>query len=576
MPATSPSRQQALHLLVGVWVLALLVSLPFFLFSLGQYEKEVTQRLENLADYKEEALQNWIQQMDVALLRLARLPKITAAVTQPYDLTPDPSSVFNQHHFLNETLESYLSPFGPFLEVFMLDSAGQVVYSSDPEQLGKNKASRRYFIQGQHTAYIQNIYHSVTLRSAAMTLARPLHLQQPDGSQEFKIGVIAARADLSKLNRLMAAGDSSSQTQIRSYLVNKYNFFITPPNPDEAADFTYPRPTHTRGVHACLQNRPLQGVYLDHRGVRVRGTARWLPQHQLCLLVEEDYTSRYQVFGQQFLGVFLLLIPLSLVIWWLAPRLGYLQEERKYQPGQVDTRFLSLLGHEIRTPLNGIIGMLALLQEGRLDPEQRQQARVADASAQQLLNLLKYLIARARQGNHPVKDQTEALHWQDINESLEMLLRSFTRSADHKGLKLHFLPAPQLRSREVQANLTLLLQLASNLIENAVKFTESGSVTLGLKARLLPGNQEVEIQMSVADTGPGIAETDQKKIFQPFHRLNNQQKSPATSLGLGLAISSELSEQLQGHLALQSTPGQGSCFTLTFVAPVRRAVKTSQ
>ncbi|MDR9468261.1 ATP-binding protein [Marinospirillum sp.] len=571
MFGTTPQASSQRQLLVAIWVAALLISLPLFLFNFIQREHQEQQRLQDLADHKKQEFLGWMDSIDVDLLRLAHLPSINASLTASVLAEQVHSDLDLNHHFLNETLESYLSPFGDFLEIFMLNSSGDVVYSSDPEQIGKNKASRRYFIQGIHAPYIQNVYHSVTLQSAAMTLARPLLLPSPDGGHQHKVGVIAARADLEKLRQLMVSADEEASP--RSYLVNRYNFFITPPESSPDSELVYPRATHSKGVNSCLRNRPLPQVYLDHKGQKVRGVGHWLPRHQLCLVVEENYTSGIYLLLQQLLGLMALLLPFSLAAWWLAPRLSFFKSQDAADKNRVDTRFLSLIGHEIRTPLNGIIGMLSLLQESQLNAEQRQQAQVADASAQQLLNLLNHLIARARQGGEPAS--VEEVQWIQLNQPLELLLRSFTWAAEKKGLSLSFQGDPQLESLEVQTQLTLLLQLVSNLLENAVKFTEKGGIELEVSCELQAAKQ-ARITLTVSDTGPGIAPQDQDKIFQPFQRLQPDPRHPVTSLGLGLAISKELAEQLQGQLELHSKPGQGSQFMLTFIAPVRKTSRNTQ
>jgi hypothetical protein len=310
MFGTTSQASSQRQLLVAIWVAAFLISLPLFLFHFIQREHQEQQRLQDLADHKKQELLGWMDSIDVDLLRLAHLPSIRASLTASLLAEQVHSDPDLNHHFLNETLESYLSPFGDFLEVFMLDSSGDVIYSSDPEQIGKNKASRRYFIQGIHAPYIQNVYHSVTLQSAAMTLARPLPLHSSESGNQHKVGVIAARADLEKLRQLMASADTESSP--RSYLVNRYNFFITPPESSPGSKLVYPRATHSEGVNSCLRNRSLPQVYLDHNNQKVRGVGHWLPQHQLCLLVEENYSSGIYLLLKQLLGLVVLLLPFSL------------------------------------------------------------------------------------------------------------------------------------------------------------------------------------------------------------------------------------------------------------------------
>lgn len=560
-----PSAAGPRLFILGVCMVAFLAILPMFLLSYIEREHQAQQQLQDLATHKKQELESWMQRIDKDLERLAYLAGFRSHLTASLRAELLSAETLLNHRFLNDILLSYIRPSGDFLEIFLMDRTGTIFYSTDLQQLGKNKTSRRYFSQGLHAPYTQNIYHSITLQSAGMTLSRPLVVQSSAGSSQLTLGVLAARVDLEALQKLMAS--ATADTESRSYLVNRYNFFITPPEARLTSSFHYPKSTYTEGVNQCLKNRPSPRVYLDHEGTKVRGAGFWLPQHQLCLMVEEEYQSGAFLLVQQLFWLMIFLLPFSLVTWWLAPRLGFLQKKPTQSPALVDSRFLSLLGHEVRTPLNGIIGMLSLLQESPLNPEQRQQARVADASAQQLLNLLNHLIARARQGSGSY-GQMEC-QWFQLNEPLDLLLRSFTRPADRKGLVLVFEDDTQLRGLEIHSQLTILLQIISNLLENAVKFTAKGKVILLLSSEPW-GVTQRRISIEVKDTGPGIPLEHQSRIFQPFERLKADPDHPATSLGLGLAINKELAEQLDAELTLKSAEGEGSRFTLFFVAQTRK------
>ncbi|SFX51013.1 sensor histidine kinase [Marinospirillum alkaliphilum] len=550
------------HLLIAAWLTGLLAMLLHPLLTSRQQQAELLDELTRLAEQKEILLDQWITAMEVDLLRLSRFPI-------PGPRLQEGSSWLRLH--FDELTESYLAPFGHFLEVFVMDERGQVILSTDPDAQGRYKHSRRYFLQGRHTAYIQPAHHSISLGTVAITLARPLTLIEVPGHQTYWAGVLAARADLTHLQQLMQTANQPASQLPRTYLVNRYGFFITPPESFSGSLAPYPRTAVSEGIEACLKGQPLQGRYLNHDQQAVIGTGLWLPRHQLCLMAEQPAA------GLEFRSPFLLWLFVSLLAaTLLVLAVGWLyrpvsndtaHHEPDCRPAEPDRNFLRLLGHEIRTPLNGIIGMLSLLQEGRLTEEQRHQIRVADTSAQQLYNLMTQMMVMTQ--DEKEDHQSVEKHWINLQERLSLLTESYHWKARQKGLFLRF-QADEASDQLVYLADTLLIQLLGNLLENAFKFTEKGGVTLELQIRQ-GQDQQQDIIIRVRDTGQGIPLQEQQRIFQPFHKIIYPGRKPDDSLGLGLAICQRLARQLKAALELESSPGKGSCFTILLSCPGRKA-----
>jgi signal transduction histidine kinase/CheY-like chemotaxis protein len=224
------------------------------------------------------------------------------------------------------------------------------------------------------------------------------------------------------------------------------------------------------------------------------------------------------------------------------------------------TRFLAQMSHELRTPLNAVLGFADLL---RRSPELGERARACSASilrgGRQLLHLIEDLIDVAA-----IEAGRPKLMASIVN--LPALLRDIDhharRQAGAKGLAFYSEIAPGLPGR-IEIDERRLRQLLQNLLDNAVKYTDSGCITLRAEPSLglVPG-----LCFQIEDTGCGIPESDQERLFQPFEQLHPGQPGS----GLGLTICREVALLLNGCLTLDSLPGHGSRFS--FELPVRELV----
>lgn len=222
------------------------------------------------------------------------------------------------------------------------------------------------------------------------------------------------------------------------------------------------------------------------------------------------------------------------------------------EASQLKSAFLATISHELRTPLNGIIGFADLLHSELQDPEQAEYARIIQSSGEKLLGQVNDILDLTRIQSGEVAPNSEIIELAsliaDAVERQRQPLAEKKLAVELKGLDT---PLPVLRSDPLR-----IRQILDRLLDNAVKFTPSGSVSI-----LLEGDSR-EIRIAIRDTGPGIPLESQEAVFEKFKQLEHFLTRHHGGIGLGLALSQQLAALLGGRISLQSEAGQGACFTL--------------
>ncbi|HVU16917.1 MAG TPA: response regulator [Candidatus Didemnitutus sp.] len=224
--------------------------------------------------------------------------------------------------------------------------------------------------------------------------------------------------------------------------------------------------------------------------------------------------------------------------------------------------FMATVSHEIRTPMNGVVGMAALLAEMPLGEDQREMVRVIEQSADSLLGVINDILDLAK-----IEAGTYALEITDFDfhEMARAITTMFAARAAEKGLTLTFHVDAGLNHR-VQGDPRRLRQVLTNLVGNAVKFTDHGGITIEVTAEAT-GEEGVEVYASVRDTGAGISPDDQKRLFSSFVQVDASPEKRHGGTGLGLAICRQLIELMDGKIGVESDRGAGSCFWFRVCLP---------
>ncbi|MBN2091476.1 response regulator [candidate division KSB1 bacterium] len=254
-----------------------------------------------------------------------------------------------------------------------------------------------------------------------------------------------------------------------------------------------------------------------------------------------------------------------------------LYQEAKKHAGQMEkasrlkSEFLANMSHELRTPLNSIITLASILLKGlpgELNPEQKKQILIVEKNSQNLLKLINNLLDLSK-----IEAGKMELHYTNfsIRELINSTVETIKPLCMEKGLKVEITIENNF-PEVITSDSDKLNQILTNLLGNAVKFTQKGKISITLNQH----EREKKFEIGIQDTGSGMSREDLEKIFTEFTQLENNRQFQAKGTGLGLSITKKLVELMEGEISVKSKPGKGTTFILIFPLKIDETARTSQ
>jgi signal transduction histidine kinase/ActR/RegA family two-component response regulator len=421
---------------------------------------------------------------------------------------------------------------------------------------------RQHRLLGESVRY-QDEYLQISLnqlQAEYLRLRNALHetvqRQPPDvATLQMRYDIFVSRVDLLDAGRSARLVDSmAAYDEVVSSLqafVARADRLLGP----QAADAPTARALHDMEREMAALDAPIQALVLEaSHGVAARVAERYdaLRLHNLSAIVLTVLLSLSS------LGFALLALTQLRRLDQRRQALETLASELRgaravaESASQAKTNFLANMSHELRTPFQGLLGMLQLFENDRLDPAQRHQLRVARDSAQHLLAILNDVLDISRLEAGTLRLQSQPVELKRMVADVRALMST---PATQKGLGLQAQIDAAVPAR-LMLDDTRVRQILFNLLSNAIKFTERGGVVLDV------GVRDGQLVFGVADTGIGMDERTLPRLFQRFSQGDDSTSRRYGGTGLGLEISRSLARLMGGDITVQSTPGVGSRFEL--------------
>jgi signal transduction histidine kinase len=587
--------------------------------SKSAVNKEVVNHLVSINILKESELRSWVDDNKNSIELLAGSSyfkqEFASMIAQHDQGNP-------AHLLMHETLkEDYFFPFiekENFTELSVIrQNDGLVLISTDKKQEGKYLEDQPYFIYGKSQTYIQNVYYSMALQQPSMTIGTPLK----DRAGNL-IAVLAGNFDFADLSKIIGSRSGLNQSE-DTYLVNKFNFFIT--DPMFGKGYALKKAVFSDGVKAALEHRDGFLLYNNYRGEPVIGAFCWIPESELAIITEIDQSEAYapvfklrNTFIFIGLGIALFSVLAGILIAFVFTRrikrltdgavelgkgnlnykfdidrrdeVGILAEEfnrsteklketlisRDELAKEISQRkllekelirsnndlesFAYIVSHDLQEPLRAISSYIQLFAK-------RYKGKI-DSDSNEFIGFIENGALRTQNMINDllsfsrITTKGKPFEKCKLREAADCSMSNLKLAIEDSGaqIKVGFLP-------EVNADFYQMIQLFQNLIGNAIKYKSKSFPRIEIKSR----RENEEWLISVSDNGIGIDHQYFDRIFQIFKKLHTKDEYEGS--GMGLAICKKVVERHGWRIWVESEEKKGSVFY--FAIPIKESLNES-
>jgi signal transduction histidine kinase/CheY-like chemotaxis protein len=472
-----------------------------------------------------------------------------------------------------------------FKRISLLNRSNRIILSTDRTLIGQYVVSTNLTsFEGIEPGDDFNpiLYRSPITNKPAITFAAPV--RDSAGQRQGEILADLNFEGIAKVVGKRAGLGKTGETYLVGSLVSQ-NTFISREQLNLPSGL---QKLHSQGIDQAMQGRSGEGLYRNYAGVPILGVYRWLNNQNLALFAEvsqaEAFSPARQLAATIITVGLISTAGLFIGVRWLTRQLKVSQErlktysqklEKKAQEAEMASQakgvFLANMSHELRTPLNAILGFTQIMtRDATVTPGQLEYLSIISRSGAHLLTLINDVLSMAKieAGRATISESSF-----DLNHLLGVLKEMLQIKAQAKGLMLVVERSPNV-ARYIHTDEHKLRQVLINLLGNAIKFTETGRVSLRVSKKnpspdRFPESSQLKLRsptewldFEIEDSGPGISPIELEHLFDPFFQTTKSQK-PYQGSGLGLTISQEFVNLMGGEISVRRTSPRGTIFGFT-------------